>query len=411
MTILESMIKTVLERLKPTLASETWESRRRYFDQMQRCAAKHGIWEPCQELYDAFIAEDNGSPERRELHIRCVRLIDDLAGTKAKDSRGVMFNEPPMPNEADVINLFRNISFPIPSGVPIDALIVKAEIELRGLQHSDSTIGQYKHVWMEIRRYCYDAGVTEYDENLVHLFIEETNRQYQRSFIKKWKLRMNRYAAHVLLEVAYTGQFDWGLINRNMEGRSEINVICSRYLDSLRHRNLSNSTIGLHNYVFSRTMTFIGVKTQYGLLTLTPDIIQQAVGKFAETCSRRSMSTIIPVLRSLLRYLHSTGLTVADYSGAIMSSFASRGSVVPYLSKADQEKLLCRLEIETERTKAIILLAMRLGLRDCDIRSLTFQQIDWQNDKIRLNQKKTGGPQVLPLLPDIGNALMGYIIG
>jgi len=36
-------------------------------------------------LFDAFIADDNGSPERRALHVRCVKLVDALAGSRAKD--------------------------------------------------------------------------------------------------------------------------------------------------------------------------------------------------------------------------------------------------------------------------------------------------------------------------------------
>jgi integrase len=36
--------------------------------------------------------------------------------------------------------------------------------------------------------------------------------------------------------------------------------------------------------------------------------------------------------------------------------------------------------------------------------------IDWRDDRIRLIQKKTGEPLVLPLLSDVGNALMDYIL-
>lgn len=81
MTKIETTINTVLQQLKPKLASETWESRRRYFNQMIRLAQKLNITEPCQELYDAFIEDDNGSKERRSVHIRCVKFIDAIAGT------------------------------------------------------------------------------------------------------------------------------------------------------------------------------------------------------------------------------------------------------------------------------------------------------------------------------------------
>lgn len=52
---LETDINTVLQQLKSELADITWESRRRYFNQMLRLAKLFNITEPCQELYNAFV--------------------------------------------------------------------------------------------------------------------------------------------------------------------------------------------------------------------------------------------------------------------------------------------------------------------------------------------------------------------
>ena len=62
------------------------------------------------------------------------------------------------------------------------------------------------------------------------------------------------------------------------------------------------------------------------------------------------------------------------------------------------------------RTKAMMRLALRLGLRDIDICNLRFCQIDWENDQIVLEQEKTGVTLCLPLLEDVGNAIMDYIM-
>jgi hypothetical protein len=78
MTKLETAINTILQHLKSEFANETWESRRRYFNQMLKCAKLLGITEPCAELYDTFIRDDNGSPERHALHVRCVRMVDGV---------------------------------------------------------------------------------------------------------------------------------------------------------------------------------------------------------------------------------------------------------------------------------------------------------------------------------------------
>ena len=79
------------------------------------------------------------------------------------------------------------------------------------------------------------------------------------------------------------------------------------------------------------------------------------------------------------------------------------------LTKEETARVVEELDKVPLRDKAIILLALDLGLRDSDIRELTFENIDWQNDRIRIVQKKTGVPLELPLLDEVGNAIFDYI--
>lgn len=411
MTKLEIIISTVLQQLKPDLACETWVSRRRYFNQMLKLAESLNITEPCQKLYDAFIADDNGSKERRLLHIRCVKLIDALAGTRAMDGKGILFNEQPMPTEAEVHEFFLGVSFPVTTGVRIDYLIVKASIEMWYLNLTDSTIGQYRHSWIDIQRYFYSAGSHEYNEALMQNFIQEISNQRNNGSMKEWKWKINRKAAYVLIEVANTGCFHWGMIHKSINCNSlEIENIRLQYIDSLKQKNFSKSTIELYDYVFRKAMDFAGIETTKDLQLLSPENVQLIIDKLSEISNRRSMATILPILRSILNTLHTDNFIKKNLSGMIMGGFVQRGSVAAYISEKDQADLIAQLDKESKRTKAVILLALRLGLRDCDICNLTFQEIDWQHDKIRLIQQKTGEPLVLPLLPDVGNALMDYII-
>jgi len=61
-----------------------------------------------------------------------------------------------------------------------------------------------------------------------------------------------------------------------------------------------------------------------------------------------------------------------------------------------------------KRDYAMILLATRLGLRSSDIRYLQFSNIDWDNNLIYLEQYKTKKTIELPLLTDIGEAIIDY---
>jgi len=82
------------------------------------------------------------------------------------------------------------------------------------------------------------------------------------------------------------------------------------------------------------------------------------------------------------------------------------------LSQAEVDRILAAVDQSTalgRRDYAILLLAARYGLRPCDIRQLTLDDIDWRGRRIDLRQLKTGRPLALPLLSDVAQALSAYI--
>ncbi|MCK5848038.1 MAG: tyrosine-type recombinase/integrase, partial [Caldisericia bacterium] len=250
-----------------------------------------------------------------------------------------------------------------------------------------------------------------YNEKLLHDYIQENNSQYHNHSMEMWKWKINRKAAYVLMEIANTGCYHWKTIHSKIFCNSpEIEIIRQQHINFVKERNLQKSTIYIRDYVFRKTIEFAEIKTKTDLQALTPQKVQVIIGKFASICSSSSMSTILPILRSILKFFHTSGLVKIELSGMVMGGFVQRGSVATYISQDNQKKLISVLEKECKRTRAIIFLALRLGLRDCDIRHLKFQNIDWRHDRIYLTQKKTGKPLVLPLIPEVGNSLMDYIL-
>jgi integrase len=412
MVELEIQINEILQQLKSELAHETWVSRRRYYNQMLKMAKLLNITKPCQELYNAFVADDNGSKERRSMHIRCVKLLDASAGTRAKNEQNVFYNIQDMPAEQEVSKFFQDVNLPLSMNASIEYMIVKAEIEMRYINHTVSTLGQYRHSWMEIRQYFANSGVDNYDEGVLQKYINENDLRRNSGFVKEWKWKMNRKAAYVLMEVAQTGSLRWGMIQQKKIscGTPAMDTLRQEYQNTIAEKNLSESSVYMHGYVFRKTAEFGEINKPEDLFSLSPNQIQQVITKFAEVCNKRSMSTILPILRAMLHTFYEKGWSEKDLSGIVMSGFIQKGSVAAYLTKNDENRLVAQLEFESKRNKAIILLALRLGLRDCDICNLTLSEIDWHNDRLRLRQKKTGEPLKLPLLPDVGNALMDYIV-
>lgn len=64
-----------------------------------------------------------------------------------------------------------------------------------------------------------------------------------------------------------------------------------------------------------------------------------------------------------------------------------------------------------KRDFAMILATARLGLRISDLRHLELADLDWRAKQITIVQHKTGRPLSLPLLDDVGWAIIDYVRG
>ena len=84
---------------------------------------------------------------------------------------------------------------------------------------------------------------------------------------------------------------------------------------------------------------------------------------------------------------------------------------IQYLTQ-DEIRLL-RAAVESSRffarNKAVILLLLFTGLRGCDIAGLTFSSIDWEKERILVEQQKTSMPVEIPLSAVVGNAIYDYL--
>lgn len=86
-----------------------------------------------------------------------------------------------------------------------------------------------------------------------------------------------------------------------------------------------------------------------------------------------------------------------------------RHNNVEFLKKEEVEafrKVLLTSNVLSFRDKAIGIILFYTGMRAVDIAAeLHFNEIDWENDMIRLSQNKTRNLLELPLSATVGNAI------
>ena len=283
MTKLEESISTILEQIRPKLVDSSYELRRETFDQLIRMASEMGISEPCQELYDAFYKDDHGSRQRKSMHCQILKMLDLEAGTQGITVNGIFYNELPLPSEAEAKAFVSVCSFPLPEQTDIGMLITIAALEMKPLQLSASTMGQYHVVWRKIRAWFFKTSNMAYRYDLLEQYLTDNDSKRYAGEIKNWKWKIQRKAVYVLKEVAISGHFQWKHIScyKLDFADEQLAAVHHEYIAHLKSENLSTATIEIRNYVFRKALSHGNINSIYGLNMLTVQNVQEIVKEFS----------------------------------------------------------------------------------------------------------------------------------
>ena len=128
---------------------------------------------------------------------------------------------------------------------------------------------------------------------------------------------------------------------------------------------------------------------------------------------RLSVYTALWTLRGFMKYVYELGSTEVDYSKKIPKyKSVSQPQLPSTYTKEEIEKLTNSIDRSSpvgKRNYAIVVLASRLGMRASDIANLQFSHIDWNDNQLCIHQVKTGKVLTLPLLAEVGNAIIDYL--
>ena len=118
-------------------------------------------------------------------------------------------------------------------------------------------------------------------------------------------------------------------------------------------------------------------------------------------------------MRVFFRFVHEERLLRKDWSYVLGNYKWIRREKLPSVYTPEEvrqiESSISRSSRVGKRNYAVLLLSTRLGLRASDIAHLSFGNLDWEKSRIALVQYKTGKEIELPLLADIGEAVIDYL--
>lgn len=161
-----------------------------------------------------------------------------------------------------------------------------------------------------------------------------------------------------------------------------------------------------------RFFNFCTEKEVYNISGITPLIIK----KFFECyiCARASTTALMATnLRRLFKYLSLRHDIPSELGKCVPKIKIIRHRNLPdSLSEDVIEKLISAIDKSSplgKRDYPMILLAARLGMRIGDIKSLKFDNFNWEDSSIKYTISKTKASITLPMSNEIGNAIIEYI--
>lgn len=207
------------------------------------------------------------------------------------------------------------------------------------------------------------------------------------------------------------------LADRYTEPKSQMmtdgyNAAVTAFCEHLQKIGRGNKTIESYQRYAAR---FLDHAEQQDITQLT-DLSAELINSYTLTLYGHNKATIKSTLgpiRIFLRFLYANEYTEQDLSQFVGKvKMCSHTKIPSVWAKEEVLKLLAAIDRGNpsgKRDYAIILLVARLGIRVGDVNRLKFENIDWRKGSIEFVQNKTQNPVCLPLLKDVGWAIIDYV--
>ncbi len=186
------------------------------------------------------------------------------------------------------------------------------------------------------------------------------------------------------------------------------------YLASCRRRGSAAATVVAKDRAVSR---FPGYLDEAGAGDLIARGVRDVPGFLLRQrgLRRKTIAAMRWCLAGFLAFLAAAGRTPRSLADRLPPRRHVRHESGPHLWTADEIgrvlAVIDRQPAAGKRGYAMILTTARLGLRISDLRHLELGDLDWRAKRITIVQHKTGRPLSLPLLDDVGWAIIDYVRG
>jgi len=301
------------------------------------------------------------------------------------------------------------------SNLSLQELTDRLEKELYRLHYNEQSVKYYRGMWKRIAKFFASEGVDHFKEDIGMRFLEkeynffelEKSGQLTQSIINVFRVirMLGDFQRHGSILRRYYKQKE--LLQNN-----EFKDILQRYASHCQQKEYSKVTTDHYRKINEQFLSFLESHEIRHVADLGP----KHLASYINTLLGYSYKTVelnLCALRSFLRFLHTNSLHLQDLSVTVPSVNTRKQNRIP--SVWTPEHVTRLLEIidrgnpAGKRDYAMLLLVTRLGLRSMDLKHLKLDNLKWQENRLAFMQSKTSKEISLPLLPDVGWAIIDYL--
>lgn len=297
----------------------------------------------------------------------------------------------------------------------VAALIQETRARLLQTQHTPSSLQRFERVWQEFERFADGAGAAGSLREVGARFLADRyGLELGADPGPTGRLAQDRLrATEVLLDVAAHHPLT---IRRRRAPAGVTGAwapVMAEFIATEKRAGRAARTGETHLLYLGRVAAVLEAAGVATPAALTPRVLTDLVSQTGRQYSRSTQYCTAGLLRGFLRYLHREGQTARNLAAFIPPVAGVKQAHGPANYGPDEiARLLAavdRANPKGRRDDAMLLLACRLGLRASDICRLTVTNLHWDTSTLVITQQKTGHPLTLPLLTEVGTALIDYL--
>ncbi|MDQ6616231.1 MAG: integrase [Actinomycetota bacterium] len=296
--------------------------------------------------------------------------------------------------------------------VALSVVVSGLDDELVRLGYRDSTMVWYRGCWRRLERFFAARGVVDFSLDVAMAWVDEACGFFdkeQAGTLKPTDVYLFR-VAQMLGDYAVPG----AVLRRYSRAISKLSVdgaeTVARFEGWLRAAGRSVSTVRTYGSVAGDFVALLD--TRGGLAACDAPAVEAFVASLAGY-QFKTVEQKLCAVRCFLRFASDDGLVEVAVVDAVPAVKSRKQTRIPSVwDPADVAKVLEAVDRANpcgKRDYAIILLVTRLGLRSIDVKRLELSDFDWPGNRLSVVQAKTGHQVWLPLLKDVGWAVIDYL--